>query len=174
VLPFTPDYLHFSLCQCSSIPALTTLHGRLDLPDLVSLMRSAATCMWCRLPTRNVRRCHTRADSVPFTTGCPRTSTGSIRKGRVTWRFWAGSVRKHDIRKRGQHGFSPPGERLWARCFIKAERVSLLTWCSMPSASDWATCGGTPSDFRNSKTISCRRCDSWANLRPASVRKMER
>jgi glycosyltransferase involved in cell wall biosynthesis len=37
VLHFHPDYLHFSLCRRCATPALTTLHGRLDLPDLVPL-----------------------------------------------------------------------------------------------------------------------------------------
>jgi glycosyltransferase involved in cell wall biosynthesis len=37
VLHFHPDYLHFSLCRRQRIPTVTTLHGRLDLPDLVPL-----------------------------------------------------------------------------------------------------------------------------------------
>jgi glycosyltransferase involved in cell wall biosynthesis len=37
VLHFHQDYLHFSLCRRQAIPVLTTLHGRLDLPDLVPL-----------------------------------------------------------------------------------------------------------------------------------------
>ena len=41
-----------------------------------------------------------------------------------------------------------------SRCLTNAERVFLLTWCSMPSASRWATASGTPSDLRTSTTIS--------------------
>jgi glycosyltransferase involved in cell wall biosynthesis len=33
------DYLHFSLSRRLGVPHLTTLHGRLDLPDLVNLYR---------------------------------------------------------------------------------------------------------------------------------------
>lgn len=34
------DYLHFSLSRRTSTPCLSTLHGRLDIPDLVSLYRT--------------------------------------------------------------------------------------------------------------------------------------
>jgi glycosyltransferase involved in cell wall biosynthesis len=37
VLHFHIDYLHFPLARRSPIPTLTTLHGRLDLPDLAPL-----------------------------------------------------------------------------------------------------------------------------------------
>jgi glycosyltransferase involved in cell wall biosynthesis len=37
---FHVDYLHFSLCRRSQVPALTTLHGRLDLPDLPPLFKT--------------------------------------------------------------------------------------------------------------------------------------
>jgi glycosyltransferase involved in cell wall biosynthesis len=37
VLHFHTDYLHFPLARRSPIPTLTTLHGRLDLPDLAPL-----------------------------------------------------------------------------------------------------------------------------------------
>ncbi|MPZ21335.1 MAG: glycosyltransferase [Luteitalea sp.] len=33
------DYLHFSLARRSAVPSVTTLHGRLDLPDLQPLFR---------------------------------------------------------------------------------------------------------------------------------------
>ncbi|MGH9511801.1 MAG: glycosyltransferase family 4 protein [Terriglobales bacterium] len=37
---FHIDYLHFAASRREQIPALTTLHGRLDLPDLVPLYRT--------------------------------------------------------------------------------------------------------------------------------------
>lgn len=37
LIHFHVDYLHFSLSKRIQIPCLTTLHGRLDLPDLVPL-----------------------------------------------------------------------------------------------------------------------------------------
>jgi glycosyltransferase involved in cell wall biosynthesis len=42
VIHFHIDYLHFPLSRRQSIPHLTTLHGRLDLPDLVPLYREFA------------------------------------------------------------------------------------------------------------------------------------
>ena len=39
LIHFHIDYLHYSLWRNSGLPYLTTLHGRLDLPDLVPLYR---------------------------------------------------------------------------------------------------------------------------------------
>jgi glycosyltransferase involved in cell wall biosynthesis len=39
LIHFHVDYLHFSLSKRAAVPALTTLHGRLDLPDLVPLFK---------------------------------------------------------------------------------------------------------------------------------------
>jgi glycosyltransferase involved in cell wall biosynthesis len=40
VIHFHCDYLHFPLSRRQALPALTTLHGRLDIPDLVPLYRT--------------------------------------------------------------------------------------------------------------------------------------
>jgi glycosyltransferase involved in cell wall biosynthesis len=37
VLHFHTDYMHFPATKCMQLPAVTTLHGRLDLPDLMPL-----------------------------------------------------------------------------------------------------------------------------------------
>lgn len=39
VIHFNIDYLHFPLSRRLGLPAVTTLHGRLDIPDLVPLYR---------------------------------------------------------------------------------------------------------------------------------------
>lgn len=39
VIHFHVDYLHFSLSRREALPVVTTLHGRLDIPDLVPLYR---------------------------------------------------------------------------------------------------------------------------------------
>lgn len=39
IIHFHIDYLHFSISRSEQLPQLTTLHGRLDLPDLVPLYR---------------------------------------------------------------------------------------------------------------------------------------
>ena len=42
IIHFHIDYLHFPFSKRSDVPHLTTLHGRLDLPDLVPLYRQFA------------------------------------------------------------------------------------------------------------------------------------
>ena len=42
IIHFHIDYLHFPFFKRSDVPHLTTLHGRLDLPDLVPLYRQFA------------------------------------------------------------------------------------------------------------------------------------
>jgi glycosyltransferase involved in cell wall biosynthesis len=37
---FHVDYLHFSMSQRTTVPCVTTLHGRLDIPDLVPLYQT--------------------------------------------------------------------------------------------------------------------------------------
>src|SRR5437763_8142678 len=39
IIHFHTDYLQFSFCRREKIPCLTTLHGRLDIPDLVPLYK---------------------------------------------------------------------------------------------------------------------------------------
>jgi len=39
IIHFHIDYLHFSMSRREALPQLTTLHGRLDIPDLVPLYR---------------------------------------------------------------------------------------------------------------------------------------
>jgi len=39
LIHFHVDYLHFSLSSRSTVPCVTTLHGRLDLPDLVPIFK---------------------------------------------------------------------------------------------------------------------------------------
>src|SRR5205085_10478796 len=39
IIHFHCDYIHFPVSRRLSVPTLTTLHGRLDLPDLVPLYR---------------------------------------------------------------------------------------------------------------------------------------
>ncbi|HSP81319.1 MAG TPA: glycosyltransferase, partial [Myxococcaceae bacterium] len=39
VIHFHLDYLHFPFSRRAAMPAVTTLHGRLDLPELVPLYR---------------------------------------------------------------------------------------------------------------------------------------
>jgi len=40
LIHFHIDYIHFSMARRSEVPCLTTLHGRLDIPDLVSVYQN--------------------------------------------------------------------------------------------------------------------------------------
>ena len=40
LIHFHIDYLHYSRTRLEDVPSLTTLHGRLDIPDLVPLYQS--------------------------------------------------------------------------------------------------------------------------------------
>jgi hypothetical protein len=42
IIHFHIDYLHFPLSRRQAVPYLTTLHGRLDIPDLVPLYQEFA------------------------------------------------------------------------------------------------------------------------------------
>ena len=49
VIHFHTDYLHFSLSRHQDLPQVTTLHGRLDIPDLVPLYRE-----FCDVPVVSI------------------------------------------------------------------------------------------------------------------------
>src|SRR4051812_21888446 len=44
VIHFHTDYLHFPLARRMETPHISTLHGRLDLPELVPLLRHFSDC----------------------------------------------------------------------------------------------------------------------------------
>lgn len=66
ILHFHIDYLHFSLTRRLGVPYLTTLHGRLDLPDLKPL--------------------YTEFDDVPL------VSISDSQRGPLPWVNWIGTV----------------------------------------------------------------------------------
>lgn len=49
LIHFHIDYLHFPMSRRAQLPQVTTLHGRLDLPDLVPLYR-----MFCEMPVISI------------------------------------------------------------------------------------------------------------------------
>ena len=54
--------------------AVTTLHGRLDLPDLQPFYRALfRTCRWSRSPTTSAGRCRSPTGSAPSITACRAT-----------------------------------------------------------------------------------------------------
>ena len=91
VIHFHIDYLHFPFARRCDVPHVTTLHGRLDIPDLAPLFRASPTCRWSRSPTRSARRCRSPTGAAPCTTGCRPTCSRSTRGRAATWRSWGGS-----------------------------------------------------------------------------------
>src|SRR6202521_1125090 len=51
IMHFHVDYLHFPLSRITGFPHVTTLHGRLDLPDLIPLYRK-----YRRMPVVSISR----------------------------------------------------------------------------------------------------------------------
>ena len=49
IIHFHVDYMHFPLSRREEIPHVTTLHGRLDIPDLVSLYKE-----FCDMPVISI------------------------------------------------------------------------------------------------------------------------
>jgi glycosyltransferase involved in cell wall biosynthesis len=96
LIHFHTGYLHFPVCRYLPVPHVTTLHGRLDLPDLVPVfdrfrdepLISISNAQRQPLPGRIGRR--------PFTMAYRKTSYGFIRIPAITWLFWDGSRQKSE------------------------------------------------------------------------------
>ncbi|HET9408349.1 MAG TPA: glycosyltransferase family 4 protein [Candidatus Sulfotelmatobacter sp.] len=59
LIHFHIDYLHYSLWRREDVPCLTTLHGRLDLPDLVGLYKE-----FCEVPLVSIS--DAQREPLPF------------------------------------------------------------------------------------------------------------
>ena len=71
VLHFHLDYYPFSLFSRQPTPFLTTLHGRLDLPEHQLVFRRSRRRRWSRSRTRSGVRCRRRGWVRPSITACP-------------------------------------------------------------------------------------------------------
>ena len=82
LIHFHVDYLHFPLSRRSDLSQLTTLHGRLDLPDLARSTGSFTTCRWFRSPTRSVADPFSpmAGDGLPWVAGTPLQIPRSARR----------------------------------------------------------------------------------------------
>ena len=85
ILHFHIDYLHFPLTRRQSIPALTTLHGKLTIPDLVPLYKEF--------------------DDMPV------VSISDSQREHLPWINWAGTV-YHGLQEGLYHFHDRPGEYL--------------------------------------------------------------
>ena len=91
VVHFHIDYAHFPLSRRHRTPQLTTLHGRLDIPDLVPLYREFPD-----MPVVSISECAARAAALAQLAGHrpPRPAPGPLplpRSAGTTWPSWAGS-----------------------------------------------------------------------------------
>jgi glycosyltransferase involved in cell wall biosynthesis len=85
LIHFHIDYLHFPLSRSQAIPQVTTLHGRLDIPDLIPLYREFSDM--------------------------PLISISDSQRGPVSWANWQGTVH-HGLPADSFEPFFGPGEYL--------------------------------------------------------------
>ena len=87
LIHFHLDYYPFSVMSRQSTPFLTTLHGRLDLPEHEPVFAPSPMFLWCRFRTRRDGRCRTRTGLAPFITDAP-FSWSPARRTRPISLFW--------------------------------------------------------------------------------------
>jgi glycosyltransferase involved in cell wall biosynthesis len=85
LIHFHVDYLHFPLTRRTQVPTLTTLHGRLDLPDLVPLYKN-----FCEVPV---------------------VSISDAQREPLPWINWQGTVH-HGLPRKSLHLCPAPGQYL--------------------------------------------------------------
>ena len=69
-LHFHLDYYPFSLFSRQPTPFVTTLHGRLDLPEHQPVFDAFSSVRWCRSPIPSGGRCRKRTGCAPCITAC--------------------------------------------------------------------------------------------------------
>jgi hypothetical protein len=65
------DYYPFSLFSRQATPFVTTLHGRLDLPEHQPVFDTFNSVRWCRSPIRSAGHCRGRTGRARCITACP-------------------------------------------------------------------------------------------------------
>ena len=88
------DYWPFSLLNRQPTPYLTTLHGRLDIAELISIYDCFDDVPLISISHAQRRPFQTPISSAPSTTDCPRTCCRQSRCGAATLRFSAASAPK--------------------------------------------------------------------------------
>jgi hypothetical protein len=96
IIHFHCDYLHFPLLRCYPCPSVTTLHGRLHVPDLQPLLAEFA-----EMPLVSIS--HDQRRPIPWASwqatvyhGLPRNLHTFHRRLGITWRSWAASLPRSD------------------------------------------------------------------------------
>jgi glycosyltransferase involved in cell wall biosynthesis len=94
-LHFHLDYYPFSLFSRQPTPFITTLHGRLDLPEHQPVFDTHfPRCRWCRSPIRSGGRCRRRIGCAPSIMACPSGCSCPSRSSRPISPSSAASPRK--------------------------------------------------------------------------------
>ena len=96
LIHFHIDYLHFPLSRREQVPCVTTLHGRLDLPDLAPLYREFTDMPVSRFPMRSASLCPGSTGLGRSTMDFRRTSLPMQEHEETTWHFLAGSRRRRE------------------------------------------------------------------------------
>src|SRR5947207_7365260 len=95
IVHFHIDYLHFPLSRRAAFRQVTTLHGRLDLPDLPPFITGLPICLLSPFRIRSDAHCRKRNGWERFTMDYrPILSPFRRRKG-IICSFWDGSHRKN-------------------------------------------------------------------------------
>ena len=110
LIHFHVDYLHFSLTRRTQVPTLTTLHGRLDIPDLVPLYKH-----FCEVPV---------------------VSISDAQRKPLPWLNWQGTVH-HGIPRKSLHFFPERGHYLAFLGRVSAEKgvdqaIEIAIRCEIP------------------------------------------
>lgn len=110
LIHFHIDYLHFPLSRSHALAQVTTLHGRLDIPDLMPLYREFSDM--------------------------PVISISQAQRGPLSWANWQGTVH-HGLPEKSFEPFSGPGQYLAFLGRISPEKgldqgIEIAKRCGIP------------------------------------------
>lgn len=110
LIHFHIDYLHFPLSRSHTLAQVTTLHGRLDIPDLIPLYREFSDM--------------------------PLISISDSQRGPLSWANWQGTV-YHGLPEHSFEPFFSPGEYLAFLGRVSPEKgldqaIEIAKRCGMP------------------------------------------
>ncbi len=96
VIHFHTGYLHFAVSRHLPVPHVTTLHGRLDMPDLVRVFDRFRDVPVISISNAQREPYLGRTGRRSFITDCRMTYFGSTLVAEITLGFWDGSRQKKE------------------------------------------------------------------------------
>src|SRR5882672_5675901 len=149
------DYLHFPVTRRTPQRHLTTLHGRLDLPELAPLYREYWDMPLVSISDSNASRSAGRTGWERSSTACRRPCTRSRRSPAPTWPSWVECRPKKDAIRRSKSRAAPA-------CRSRLPPRSATTRIgSISSRSSVRGCRAPASSF-SGKYRSRKKARSWA------------